>query len=153
MESYRVRAEEAPPASRPRRPLFMRGRFLIAGLVLAGALGYLIYAGVQSASMYYLSVSELTTRGEAAYTEDVRLSGTVMEGSVLQDSSSMIVDFVVTDGQSSLPVRYEGVLPDAFKPGSDVVVEGRLLPSGTFRASTLLAKCPSKYEPAKPETS
>jgi cytochrome c-type biogenesis protein CcmE len=139
------------PASRPRRPLFLRGRFLIVVLVLAGALGYLIYVGVHSASMYYLTVSELTTRGEAAYTDNVRLGGTVMEDSVHQDTSGMIVDFTVTDGQSSLPVRYSGVLPDAFEPGAEVVAEGRLAPSGVFEASTLLAKCPSKYEPGKPD--
>ena len=153
MEPRTTQVEEAPSASLPPRPLFKRGRFLIAALVLAGALGYLIYAGVRTGSIYYLSVSELTTRGEAAYAEDVRLGGTVMEGSVLQDTSSMTVDFMVTDGRRSLPVHYSGVLPDAFEPGGDVVVEGRLSPSGVFQASTLLAKCPSKYEPGKPEAS
>jgi cytochrome c-type biogenesis protein CcmE len=139
---------ETPPSPRSRRPLFVRGRFLIAGLVLAGALGYLIYVGVQGASMYYLSVSELATRGEAAYENDVRLGGKVMEDSLRQDSSTMTAQFMVTDGQRSVPVTYTGVLPDAFKPGADVVVEGRLGASGVFEASTLLAKCPSKYEPA-----
>lgn len=153
MESHGTQVEATVPSSRPRRPLLMRGRFLIAVLILAGALGYLIYAGVQTASMYYLSVSELTERGEAAYTEDVRLGGTVLEGSILQDTSTRIVDFMVTDGQRSVPVRYKGALPDAFEPGTEVVVEGRLTPSGTFEAATLLAKCPSKYEPAKPSAS
>jgi len=151
MESHGAPVEGTPPTSRSPLTVFVRGRFLVAGLVLAGALGYLIFAGLQSASMYYLSVSELATRGEAAYEEDVRLGGTVLEGSVRRDTSSMIVDFTVTDGRRSLPVRYTGVVPDAFEPGADVVVEGRLAPSGTFEASTLLAKCPSKYEPGKPE--
>lgn len=150
MESHVTETETRPP-SRSRRPLFLRGRFLIAGLVLAGALGYLMYVGIQGASMYYLTVSELASRGEAAYQEDIRLGGTVMEGSVSQDTSTMLAQFVVTDGQSSMPVQYKGVLPDAFEPGADVVVEGRLAPSGVFEASTLLAKCPSKYEPAEPE--
>lgn len=151
MELHGTQENATPPASRTPPSIFMRGRFLVAGLVLAGALGYLIFAGLQSASMYYLNVSELTTRGEAAYAEDIRLGGTVMEGSVRQDTSRMIVDFTVTDGQRSLPVRYRGVLPDAFEPGADVVVEGRLALSGIFEASTLLAKCPAKYEPGKPE--
>lgn len=150
MESHGTQVE-GPPSSLSPFALFARGRFLVAGLILAGALGYLILAGLQSASMYYLSVGELAGRGEAAYEEDVRLGGTVLEGSVRRDTSSMIVDFVVTDGQSSLPVRYKGVLPDAFEPGADVVAEGRLTPSGIFEASTLLARCPSKYEPEKPD--
>ena len=151
MESHVTDTETRPP-SRSRRPLFLRGRFLIVGLVLAGALGYLIYVGVQGASMYYLTVSELATRGEAAYEENVRLGGTVIEGSFSQDTSTRLAQFMVTDGQRSVPVQYTGVLPDAFKPGADVVVEGRLAPSGVFEASTLLARCPSKYEPAEPET-
>ena len=150
MESDGTRVACPPPASPSRRLLLKRARFPIAGLVLAGALGYLIYAGVQTGSMYYLSVGELTTRGEAAYAEQVRLSGTVVEGSVLQDASTMIIDFTVTDGRHSVPVRYTGVLPDAFEPGADVVVEGRLAPSGVFETSTLLARCPSKYEPREP---
>src|SRR4030042_4690407 len=94
---------ETPPSPRSRRPLFVRGRFLIAGLVLAGALGYLIYVGVQGASMYYLSVSELATRGEAAHESDGRLGGEVMEDSLRQDSSTMTAYFMVTDGQPSVP--------------------------------------------------
>lgn len=152
MESRTARPEGRGAAHRS-RSFLRRGRFLVAGVILAGALGYLIYAGVQTASMYYLSVGELAARGEAAYADDVRLGGTVMEGSVRQDTSTMVVDFVVTDGQQSLPVRYTGVLPDAFKAGTEVVAEGRLAPSGVFEASTLLAKCPSKYEPAQPEAS
>jgi len=147
MESHPI-GVGTPPSSQSRRPLFLRGRFLIAALILAGALGYLIYVGIQGASMYYLSVSELATRGEAAYESDVRLGGKVMEDSFRQDSSSMTAYFMVTDGQRSVPVEYTGALPDAFKPGADVVVEGRLEASGVFEASTLLAKCPSKYEPA-----
>lgn len=146
MEQQMTRLEEAgQPAGR--RPFFLRWRFLLAGLVLAGALGYLIYAGVQSASMYYLTVGELLDRGDSVRNETVRLGGTVLEDSVQTDSSTMLVSFTVSDGQRSIPVRYKGVLPDAFKPGADVVVEGQLDGQGVFEASTLLAKCPSKYEP------
>ncbi len=148
MESHPIDVDTTP-SPRSGRPLFLRSRFLVAVLVLAGALGYLIYVGVQGASMYYLSVSELATRGEAAYESDVRLGGKVMEDSFRQDSSTMTAYFMVTDGRRSVPVKYTGAIPDAFKPGADVVVEGRLEASGVFEASTLLAKCPSKYEPAK----
>ena len=65
--------------------------------------------------------------------------GLYKEGSTLR--------FIMTDGQQDLPVSYVGVVPDSFKAGGQTVVEGKLDPEGTFQATTLLAKCPSKYEP------
>jgi cytochrome c-type biogenesis protein CcmE len=51
------------------------------------------------------------------------------------------------DGGESLPVIYQGVVPDTFKVGNEVVVEGTLKSNGIFQAYTLMPKCPSKYEP------
>ena len=52
------------------------------------------------------------------------------------------------DGTATVPVVYRGSVPDMFKTGREVVVEGKLV-SGTFVASSLVTKCPSKYQPAK----
>ena len=49
-------------------------------------------------------------------------------------------------GGRQLQVAYRGVVPDVFGPDVDVVVEGKLTPAGTFEATSLLAKCPSRYE-------
>jgi cytochrome c-type biogenesis protein CcmE len=54
----------------------------------------------------------------------------------------------VTDGATTFPVDYRGLAPDTFTDGVDVVVEGRLGRDGTFHATTLLAKCASRYENA-----
>jgi cytochrome c-type biogenesis protein CcmE len=54
----------------------------------------------------------------------------------------------VTDGAQTIPVVYRGIAPDTFTDGVDVVVEGRMDRDGTFRATTLLAKCASRYENA-----
>ncbi len=126
-----------------------RKRFLIVGLVVAIALGYLGFTAFQGASMYYLTVDELLARNDAAYGEKVRLMGKVEEGSVVTNSEANTLRFAVTseDG-ASLPVVYSGIVPDAFKQGADVVVEGSLAPAGTFEADSLLVKCPSKYEAA-----
>ena len=56
--------------------------------------------------------------------------------------------FRVTDGAKVFPVVYRGIAPDTFTDGVDVVVEGRMDEDGTFRATTLLAKCASRYESA-----
>ncbi len=139
---------QARPAQH-RAGWFHRKRFLIVGLVVAIALGYLGFTAFQGASMYYLTVDELLARNDAAYGERVRLMGKVEEGSVVTNSETNTLRFAVADeGGTSLPVVYSGTVPDAFKQGSDVVVEGSLARTGTFEADSLLVKCPSKYEAA-----
>lgn len=126
-----------------------RKRFLIVGMAVVIALGYLGFTAFQGASMYYLTVDELLARNDAAYGERVRLMGKVEDGSVVRNSETNTLHFAVAgeDG-TSLPVVYSGVVPDAFKQGSDIVVEGSLMRAGTFQADSLLVKCPSKYEAA-----
>ena len=128
-----------------------RRRFLIVGLVVAAALGYLGYTAFMGAATYYLSVGELIARGDAAYGEEVRLMGNVIDGSVEKEAETNTIRFAIKDkdGSSSVPVVYSGVVPDAFKPGADVVMEGTLNGKGTFEATNLLVKCPSKYEAAE----
>ncbi len=142
-----------PPAkpTRPRAGLLRQKRFLIVGLVVAVALGYLGFRAFEGASMYYLTVDELLARGVAAYGEKARVMGKVVDGSVEKSPETNTVRFAMAGDQGgSLPVVYSGVVPDAFKPGADVVVEGSLTAGGAFAADSLLVKCPSKYE-AKPE--
>ncbi len=141
-----VGPQVAPPARK--RPVFRRKRFFVLALVVVGAIAYLIVLGIQNASMYHLSVGELMARGNEAYAEDVRVGGNVVAGSVKQEPSAQTLEFELADDQgNSLPVVYRGVVPDAFKPDAEVVLEGRLAPSGAFEATELLAKCPSKYVP------
>jgi len=128
---------------------FRRKRFLIVGLAVTIALGYLGFTAFQGASMYYLTVDELLARNDAAYGERVRLMGRVADDSVVKNSETNTLRFDVTnEGGTSLPVVYSGMVPDAFKQGADVVVEGSLTRAGTFEADSLLVKCPSKYEAA-----
>lgn len=126
----------------PRRRI-LPVKFLVAGAVVLLAIGYLIFTAMGQASVYYLTVSELHTTG-AADGRPVRVSGDVVPGSIVRDGTSL--RFNVTDGSGSLPVVYQGVVPDIFADDVQVVVEGRTGPDGAFRANTLLAKCPSKFE-------
>jgi cytochrome c-type biogenesis protein CcmE len=111
--------------------------------VLAGA--YLAYSGARSSMAYYLTVGELLDRAGAMRQADIRLSGTVSAGTIAHDPVAGTLAFRVTDGARALDVRYRGVVPDAFKDGAEVVVEGRF-DGRTFTASRLFAKCPSKFE-------
>lgn len=121
-------------------------RFIFAGLVVGLAIAYLIFNALQGTTMYYLTVGEIKAKGETVYNEPVRLGGKVVDGTIDFNRNTRVLRFTVTDGKESLPVAYTGVVPDAFKPDADVIVEGKF-DGSTFEATTLLAKCPSKYVP------
>ncbi|MBI5166733.1 MAG: cytochrome c maturation protein CcmE [candidate division NC10 bacterium] len=124
-----------------------RTKFIIAPAVVLVALGYLVYAGMRDAMLYYLTVSELKEKVPSIYGQGVRLGGRVVEGSIKWDPIALKLEFIIADEkENTLPVAYKGVVPDTFKGGVDVVVEGKYSPQGVFIANILLAKCPSKYE-------
>ncbi len=129
--------------------MLRKKRFLIGGIIVFVAIGYLGYTGFQSSATYYYTVSELLEQGSSIYGENVRINGQVTPGSVEQEPGGLILRFTIIDGEKSLPVIYQGVVPDAFKVGNEVVVEGHLNSASIFQASTILTKCPSKYVPTK----
>jgi cytochrome c-type biogenesis protein CcmE len=130
----------------PRRPRVANPKILIAAAVIFAAVGFLVYTAVASTAVYYLTVSELQAKGPEVYGQSVRVAGNVVAGSIQRDPTSFDVRFMAADGSGQMPVAYRGVLPDIFGDGIEVVVEGKYGADGTFAASTLLAKCPSKFE-------
>ena len=125
--------------------------FVAGAAVFTLALAYLVYGGIQQGATYWVTVGEL--RHKTAAPGRVRLGGTVAPGSVAWDGSHEHLQFVITDGTDAVPVRYSGVVPDIFSEGRQVVVEGALTADGSFAATTLLAKCPTRYNPADPQAS
>lgn len=122
-------------------------RFIIGGTIIFLAMAYLVYAGMRDSMVYYLKVGELYAQKETYRGEGVRLGGKVVEGSIEWNSSNRVLQFLVTDGKEKIPVRYKGVIPDTFKDGAEVVVEGVYVPEEPFMATVLMAKCPSRYIP------
>jgi cytochrome c-type biogenesis protein CcmE len=102
---------------------------------------------------YYSDVGSFVSAPTAEVANlPARVHGFVVAGSISKDLSAGHVDFHVEDhgGAKALPVRFLGIdVPDLFKDGAEVVVEGRYH-SGTFLAERVMAKCPSKYETAPP---
>ncbi len=116
-------------------------RWGLPAAVVAACVGYLIYSASGGSTEYYLTVSELRANAPAG---DVRVAG-VVQDDVTRSDGGLHVTFTEKDGTASMPVDYKGALPDIFKPGITVVVEGTLGGDGVFRARTLLAKCPSRF--------
>ncbi len=131
--------------------MLRKKRFLIGGIIVFLAIGYLGYMGFQGSATYYYTVSEFMEQGNSIYGENVRVNGQVAPGSVEQEAQGTILRFTLigVDEKESLPVVYEGVVPDTFKVGNEVVVEGQLNSDGIFQAHTLMPKCPSKYVPTQ----
>jgi cytochrome c-type biogenesis protein CcmE len=112
--------------------------------VLMVAVGLVLYA-LRDSIVFFHTPSDIAEK-HVAPGERFRLGGLVAAGSVKRGEGAR-VDFVVTDTLKDIPVTYEGVLPDLFREGQGVVAEGKLTPSGTFVADTVLAKHDERYMP------
>ncbi|MFE1600059.1 cytochrome c maturation protein CcmE [Methylobacterium sp. ID0610] len=128
--------------TRKQRRLVLIG---VCGAVLAVALGLVLWA-MRGTIVFFRSPSEIA-RGEAvAPGVRFRLGGLVLDGSVKRGPDGLVT-FTVTDTGATVPVRYQGLLPDLFREGQGVVAEGALEPGGVFRADTVLAKHDETYMP------
>ena len=128
-----------------------RTKFISGGLIVLGTAGYLMASSIRDTAVYYLTPAELsakTVRDPTFYDTGVKVGARVVPGSIVRQPGGRQVAFAMTDGAKSYNVIYRGITPDTFTDGVDVVVEGRLSRDGTFHATTLLAKCASRYENA-----
>ena len=125
-----------------------RTKFLIGGALVLGTAGYLMATSIKDTGMYYLTPTELATKltVDPTFREaGVKIGARIVPGSITRVPGGKEYAFNVTDGAKGFPVVYRGIAPDTF---TDVVVEGRMGEDGTFHATTLLAKCASRYENA-----
>ena len=128
-----------------------RSKFLLGGLVILGTASYLMASSIRETAVYYLTPGELSAKTVADptfYETGVKVGARVVPGSIRRAAGGRETSFAMTDGAKTYNVVYRGITPDTFTDGVDVVVEGRLGRDGTFRATTLLAKCASRYENA-----
>lgn len=117
-----------------------------AALVAVGALlALLIRYGLGQNTMYFRSPSDVAAKqvGEGVA---FRLGGLVEKGSI-RHGAGADVHFKVTDGKSTIPADFNGVLPALFREGQGVVATGAMDGRGTFVASEVLAKHDEKYMP------
>jgi cytochrome c-type biogenesis protein CcmE len=122
-------------------------KYLIGGVIILLTVGYLVFTAARGSAAYYVTISELLETGSSA--RRVRVTGNVIGESIVWEARDQRLQFEITDQHGTLPVSYHGSRPDMFRDGAEVVVEGKLGPDGAFEASTMLLKCPSKYEEAQ----
>jgi len=112
--------------------------------VLAIAVGLVLNA-LRGSIMFFTTPGKIAEQHIAPGTR-FRLGGLVEKGSLVR-GDQLKVRFEVTDGQATIPVAYQGILPDLFREGQGVISEGALDSSGVFRADNVLAKHDETYMP------
>jgi cytochrome c-type biogenesis protein CcmE len=115
-------------------------------VVLAAALGGLMYTTLNEGTEYYIHVDEVLQNPSAWQNKKLQLHGFVAD--LRQRPNSLDYKFDVQFNGKVIPATYTGVVPDTFKNASEVVLKGRLH-DGSFAVEPngVMAKCPSKYNP------
>lgn len=126
-----------------------RNRLIAVTFVLLGAgatLALVLSALNENLNLFY--PPDQVVGGAAPLDTRIRAGGMVKEGSVQRRSDSLEVEFILSDlAGSDFTVRYSGILPDLFREGQGVLVQGQLRADGHFAAEEVLAKHDENYMP------
>jgi len=126
------------------KPRQKRFAMIAGGVAVLGIAAYLILSAFQENLVFFFSPSDIAAQ-KAPRERAFRVGGLVETGSVKREG--VLVSFKVTDTAHTIPVTYQGILPDLFREGKGVVAQGKLGPDGVFRASEVLAKHDENYMP------
>jgi cytochrome c-type biogenesis protein CcmE len=123
-------------------------RVIVSVVVVVTALGVLLFRTMAQDAQAYKHVDEVAQNANAWYGKSMQLHGFVT-GTVMVRPNTLEYKFDVQNNGHVIHAMYTGVVPDTFKPGSEVVLKGRLGPEGfAVEPDGVMAKCPSKYTPA-----
>jgi cytochrome c-type biogenesis protein CcmE len=128
------------------KPRHKRLALIGVGLAGLGVAAALVLNAFQSNLVFFFSPTQVAAR-EAPVQKAFRIGGLVEKGSLKREDDGLTMRFVVTDLANSIPVVYNGILPDLFKEGKGVVAQGRLGADGIFHADQVLAKHDENYMP------
>ena len=119
---------------------------LALGMAALGGATALVLVAFNDNLVFFYSPSELKAKA-MALDRRVRIGGLVEKESLARGLDGRAISFRVTDGAADLTVVYDGLLPDLFREGQGVVVEGKLGSDGVFAATAVLAKHDENYMP------
>ena len=150
-------------------------KFIIGGLLILGAVIYLIFSSTQASAEYFMTVDELNAKGASIVGQNVRLSGAVVGDTIQYDPKTLTLSFqiahvtgdnnqveaqgglatvlhaaVIDPNRARIKVVYSGPKPDLLKNEAQAIMTGQLGSDGVFHADELLLKCPTKYQDAVP---
>jgi len=151
-------------------------KFVIGGLLILGAVVFLIWTSTAASAEYFLTIDELNAKGSGVVDKNLRVSGAVVGDSIQYDAQNLSLSFEVahvpgdnvaleTEGglaealhqavtdpsRDSIKVVYVGVRPDLLRNEAQAIMTGHVSADGVFHADELLLKCPTRYEEAVPD--
>jgi cytochrome c-type biogenesis protein CcmE len=125
---------------------YKRFVWVILGLLVISVAVALVLRAFNSNLVFFYTPSDIAQK-KAPQDRTFRLGGLVTADSLKRDPDGLTVKFLVTDTAETIPISFTGILPDLFKEGKGVVVQGKLGPDGVFKASEVLAKHDENYMP------
>jgi len=151
-------------------------KFVIGGILILGAVIFLIWTSTAANAEYFLTIDELNAKGSSILDKNLRVSGAVLGDSIQYDAQNLTLSFEVahvpgdnaeleTEGglaealhqavmdpsRARMKVVYVGARPDLLRNEAQAIMTGHLDNDGIFYADELLLKCPTRYEEAVPK--
>jgi cytochrome c-type biogenesis protein CcmE len=151
-------------------------KFVIGGILILGAVVFLIWSSTAASAEYFLTIDELNAKGSSIVDKNLRVSGAVVGDSIQYDAQNLTLSFEVahvpgdnaeleTEGglaealhqavmdpsRARMKVVYVGPKPDLLRNEAQAIMTGHMATDGTFYAEELLLKCPTRYEQAVPD--
>ena len=133
----------------------MQFKYIAGSLLLAGALGFLVVSSLQASSFKSIPVADLRAADAKPANfvgQRLRVVGFVGDKPVQKQPSQTangivnIAHFEVVEGKVKCAVSYSDALPDTFRAGGPVQIDGTYIAPGVIKADHVLTKCPSKYQ-------
>jgi cytochrome c-type biogenesis protein CcmE len=151
-------------------------KFVFGGILILGAVVFLIVSSTKATQEYFLTVDELNAKGSSIVDKNLRVSGAVVGDTIQYDANTLTLSFevahvpgdnktletqgglavalheaVIDPSRSRMKVVYVGPMPDLLRNEAQAIMTGHLGEDGVFYAEELLLKCPTKYEEAVPQ--
>ncbi len=151
-------------------------KFVFGGILILGAVVFLIWSSTKATQEYFLTVDELNAKGSSIVDKNLRVSGAVIGDTIQYDAQSLTLSFdvahvpgdnaeletegglavalhqaVIDPSRPRMKVVYVGPKPDLLRNEAQAIMTGHLGEDGVFYAEELLLKCPTRYEEAVPE--
>lgn len=120
----------------------------IIGVVIGLAV-LLVSVALRDEIVFFYDPTEVVSGTKVSPGQNFRIGGLVEDGSVVKQDTK--ISFVVTDGENSVPISFDGILPDLFREGQGVIAEGAMNTEGRFIAQNILAKHDENYIPKELE--
>ena len=123
-----------------------RNKFIIGGIIIFISISIITFQGLRQATVFFYTPDEVLSHPLKFQNQVIRIGALVKKGSVIWNSNKISLKFNITEnGQSFIPVIYNGVKPDMFREGQGIVVEGKML-NDKFNADILLVKHSEEYK-------